>query len=269
MLKILAPLLAALVASGAAHAQTAPALHALPDEGLRWLSKPNGRDIAEAYPRKAINQEVSGRIVLECETGAAGNMSGCTVLSETPSDFGFGDAALKLSRRFRLDPKQPDGIVLEGGVIMVPIILIAPGCAAPLAIDLPGEPAMLITFTQQKGGFPCRTTAAPAQRCVGHPFAWDKRPTLQEAAPLVRGAVGSQEVTSLTCVATADQRLVNCAAGSEPSPQQDAAMRGLIALMTPPALARDKTPMAGGSVMVEFHWPALRQTLDISVLTRR
>jgi TonB family protein len=264
-----ATLCAVLAFGGAAHAQTSSPLHALPIKGLHWLRKPSGEDIAAAYPQRAKDQAVSGRILLECQTTAGGSFSSCTILSVAPDDFGFGEAALKLSRLFRLDPKQ-DGVVLEGGVIQIPIILLAPGGKpAPLATALAGDPAVLITLAQGKEGFPCATPNAPAQRCVGHPFAWDARPTLEETAALVRGATGDHEVTSLTCIATPEQRLANCAAGGEPSSQQDVAMRGLVALMTPPVLALDKTPMANGSVMVEFHWPALRQTLDISVLTRR
>ncbi len=273
MIKIFATLCAAIAMTGPAHAQaptpmpTAP--HALPTKGLHWLRKPTGSDIAAVYPQRAIDETLSGRILIECQVTAQGRMSACIVLNETPVNYGFGDAALKLSRGFVLDPKAAYDSPLEGGVIALPIVLVAPGKAAPLGNDLPGEPAVLITVAKGKTGQPCPTSDRTGMLCVFHSFSWDQRPDLPQAAPFVRAATGAADITAIVCGKVQDQRLVDCVTDPTASPQQAAAMRGLIALMAPPAQALDKTPMADGDVMVQFHWPTLRQTVDNSILTRR
>ena len=266
MHRLLAALFLVLATAGAAQAQ--PALHALRGDEVSWASKPTGEQIADVFPDKAMRQSVSGRIMLECQTTKTGSLASCVILSETPRDFGFGAAALKLSRYFRMNAKTAD-VVLEGGVVELPILLVAQGSQPPMASDRAGDPSALIAPTKGKDGFACSTSTNPTQLCQAHAFYWDKRPARQETAELVRSAAGTTPTTSLVCATTSDQRLVNCTSGPGVSPQQDAAMRGLIAQMTPPVQALDKTPLLAGKVVVEFHWPALREALDASALTRR
>lgn len=86
-----------------------------------WSSRPSGDDVARFYPDRAQRLEMSGSVTLNCLVTAKGTVSGCTVLSETPADFGFGEAALKLSRLFRMKPKMEDGQAVEGAVVRIPI----------------------------------------------------------------------------------------------------------------------------------------------------
>ena len=52
---------------------------------------------------------------------AAGAIKLCSVVKKTPTGAGFGAAALKLSRYFRMSPKLEDGTPVDGGVVLVPV----------------------------------------------------------------------------------------------------------------------------------------------------
>jgi hypothetical protein len=99
-------------------------------------------------------------------------------------------------------------------------------------------------------------------------FYWDQRPNMVEVAPLVRAAVGDRETTIMVCRDVQDGRLANCETNPGTSPGQDAAMRGLVAMLKPPLQAVDRTPIADGDTLIEFNWPALRRTVEASVLTK-
>jgi protein TonB len=86
-----------------------------------WLRRPTGEDLARHYPRRALEQELSGRAQIACSVTAAGRLQSCVVVSETPAGRGFGDAALKLSRAFQMRPQTEDGRPVEGGRVNIPI----------------------------------------------------------------------------------------------------------------------------------------------------
>jgi len=86
-----------------------------------WLQRPSSAEIARYYPDRAARLGVEGRAVIACQVSAEGRLGGCAVANETPDDQGFGDAALKMSRLFKLKPMTRDGIAVAGATIRIPI----------------------------------------------------------------------------------------------------------------------------------------------------
>ncbi|RZJ79148.1 MAG: energy transducer TonB, partial [Brevundimonas sp.] len=63
-----------------------------------WARMPSGDQMARAYPSRAIGGNVQGAATLRCQVTANGGLTGCAVVSETPGGYGFGRAAVQLSR---------------------------------------------------------------------------------------------------------------------------------------------------------------------------
>lgn len=85
-----------------------------------WLERPNARDFARYYPEAAYQANVSGRAVLDCIVTADGRIA-CTVASEEPAGYGFGEAALRISTHFRMALQTRDGRPTRSGRVRLPI----------------------------------------------------------------------------------------------------------------------------------------------------
>lgn len=87
----------------------------------QWLERPTGQDFASNYPGPALAQLVNGRVMLDCSVEATGRVS-CVTIEEMPIGWGFGEAAVRISRAFRMSPRLEDGQPTSGARVRVPIV---------------------------------------------------------------------------------------------------------------------------------------------------
>jgi protein TonB len=83
----------------------------------RWASQPSAAQMSRAFPERALNEGTAGSASLLCTVSAAGALSGCSVTSETPSGRRFGNAAMSLTRYFRMQPGAVDGQAIDGAKV--------------------------------------------------------------------------------------------------------------------------------------------------------
>lgn len=80
-----------------------------------WVERP--RDLERYYPRRALRMNVEGAAMLDCRVSTEGRLS-CSVLSETPPDWGFGEAARRIASEYRMVPATRNGEAVEARYVM-------------------------------------------------------------------------------------------------------------------------------------------------------
>ena len=83
----------------------------------QWASQPSAAQMSRAYPERALSNGESGSAALLCTVSAAGTLSNCSVTAETPSGRRFGNAAMGLTRYFRMQPGAVNGQAIDGAKV--------------------------------------------------------------------------------------------------------------------------------------------------------
>jgi protein TonB len=78
------------------------------------------------YPERAQRMNVGGRVEMNCEVTNKGTVQNCSITSEEPSGQDFGNAALKLTRFFKMRPAARDGTPVGGQHVNIPIRFVLP-----------------------------------------------------------------------------------------------------------------------------------------------
>jgi protein TonB len=73
-----------------------------------WITKPT-KETARYIPWKAKRDRVAAKVMLRCLVNIRNRAHRCKVVSESPSDYGFGAATLQLSKLFQIKPPVIDG----------------------------------------------------------------------------------------------------------------------------------------------------------------
>lgn len=76
-----------------------------------WPQSLRYAPVGPYYPEIAARMGVTGEAVLECHTKERGELSDCTVISETPAGYYFGAASLRMAkgRWMRAEKTTPPG----------------------------------------------------------------------------------------------------------------------------------------------------------------
>lgn len=89
-----------------------------------WALAPSADDVAEVFPGQAIFEAKDGRAVLSCSAKPDGVLADCKIADEDPAGYGFGEAALKLASKMKMNPcKTGDA---AGEAVSIPIRFVAP-----------------------------------------------------------------------------------------------------------------------------------------------
>jgi TonB family protein len=224
---------------------------------LDWTRKPTGEDVARFYPERGKNTQTSGRAIVDCDVTADGLLDNCRVVEESPANYGFGDATLKLSRIFRLNPKTVNVNDPNLNRVIMPIVFAFPGKPSPPDGYLAGQNAVAVSVGVESGAkyaVGCPTTSKPAQLCVVHALKWKEQPWLANTLPALEGVDMESGTTMLQCGVTAQSRLTGCTANGNPTPAAQKAMLAIADMLVAPEKTVDGASVGEGPVIVPFDW---------------
>lgn len=138
----------------AAQAAPAKAVVTNPD----WVVRPSGKAMGEAYPKLAARLDISGYVALSCTVNTNGTLAGCVAIDEAPRNLGFSEAALEVSRTFRMSPLTVNGKPVDGGTVRIPLRF-----TLPADEETPALPAASEAAVREAGRFVDAMGAVPKE----------------------------------------------------------------------------------------------------------
>jgi TonB family protein len=93
----------------------------------RWVSYSRpGLPLAGYFPDRAVRAGLGGEALIHCRVDGRGRLAGCQVLSDTPREMGFGQAALAIAPWLTVDVAAAGGAPVVNGEADLPITFGAP-----------------------------------------------------------------------------------------------------------------------------------------------
>jgi TonB family protein len=137
-----------------------------------WAEAASFADLAAVYPPGAGG--VEGYAVAHCAVERSGSLTGCQITKEAPEKSGFGPAAVKLARRFRLAPQL---VQLKPGAelwVDIPIRFPPPGAEQARTVASPTwtasyDPGTALKVFPPEAAAKGLTTGRGVARCVVAP----------------------------------------------------------------------------------------------------
>lgn len=80
-----------------------------------WVRMADWDEVHDFHPGRALAAKQSGRVQLRCQVTLERKLVNCFVADEAPADWGFGKAALGLSRRLRVFPREVNNVPVDRG----------------------------------------------------------------------------------------------------------------------------------------------------------
>lgn len=87
---------------------------------IPWSAAPDVSSVNDAYPERARELGRAGRVILGCSLTGDGELNRCSVEQESPTGYGFGNAAMSLVPQFRATPET--GEAARGATVLLPIM---------------------------------------------------------------------------------------------------------------------------------------------------
>ncbi|MFI4974883.1 MAG: TonB family protein [Caulobacterales bacterium] len=168
----------------------------LPIEGVvtdpDWIQLPGPDQFSNYFPRMPWMLSLSGIARVKCSVSALGMLENCSILSESPTGMGFGDAALALTPYFRMRPRSIDGTPVGGGEVNIPIRF----RAAP-----PPTPADSVAETPPTPQPPARALELARKLAAAAHWGDNVRQTNQQYLEQIRKNLGAENLSAEQTIA--------------------------------------------------------------------
>lgn len=106
------------IAPVSASAPAAPAPRPAVITNPRTLRQPSDEELMAVYPARAQSAGIAGRATISCIATVAGTLRDCETTAESPPGYRFGQAAVAVSRHYRLSPRTVDGAAVESRITL-------------------------------------------------------------------------------------------------------------------------------------------------------